>query len=353
MGMPEFQEFCIKRLSFLECVCESVKVKQQDIRIDFLKGNNQRIVHFKIHKQEKRTVAFSQSVHCSDGLNNLFRICQVSGIFAKISDSLKHRHIHLLLVDNEDSYTWNLVRLFEELDAIVTVKHPSAIDISALATYDGMVISPGPGLPDEIPGLMKIVANACGKIPVLGVCLGHQAIAMHFGAKLFRMKNIIHGRKAEINMLNIENGLFAGLPENIHAGLYHSWAIEPGITSSVSSGYSNFRSRNHHGFQAQPTSCFRGSVSSGIIYDINWNKNRRELDFAPESRLVRLFKTTIFISPHPKTLTFDYRDSHSGSVSFSRESDVYLTILQINCTVDWPTVNCTCMPCQISSHISL
>jgi anthranilate synthase/aminodeoxychorismate synthase-like glutamine amidotransferase len=140
---------------------------------------------------------------------------------------LKHRHIHLLLVDNEDSYTWNLVRLFEELDAIVTVKHPSAIDISALATYDGMVISPGPGLPDEIPGLMKIVANACGKIPVLGVCLGHQAIAMHFGAKLFRMKNIIHGRKAEINMLNIENGLFAGLPENIHAGLYHSWAIEP------------------------------------------------------------------------------------------------------------------------------
>jgi anthranilate synthase component 2 len=133
----------------------------------------------------------------------------------------------LLLVDNEDSFTWNLVQLFEEAGAFVAVKHPSVVEIATITGYDGIVISPGPGLPDEMPGLMNIISIVCGKIPLLGVCLGHQAIAMHFGANLFRMKDIVHGRKATIRIIEKENDIFCGLSKDLQVGLYHSWAIDP------------------------------------------------------------------------------------------------------------------------------
>lgn len=137
-----------------------------------------------------------------------------------------------MLIDNEDSFTWNLVQLFEEAGASVSVKHPSVFEIAPITGYDGIVISPGPGLPNEMRGLMNIISNVCGKIPLLGVCLGHQAIAMHFGAGLLRMKDIVHGRKTTIRIIEKENGIFCGLPKDIQVGLYHSWAINPETLSA-------------------------------------------------------------------------------------------------------------------------
>jgi len=131
---------------------------------------------------------------------------------------------HILIVDNEDSYTWNLVQLFEEGGADVSVLRPSEIFEKVLCTYDGMIISPGPGLPSEMTGLMHAVSLGVNALPVLGVCLGLQALAEHFGADLYRMENIIHGRKLNINILNSKNGLFAGMTDSISVGLYHSWA---------------------------------------------------------------------------------------------------------------------------------
>ncbi len=133
----------------------------------------------------------------------------------------------ILLSDNEDSFTWNLVQLFEESGAAVTVKHPSSIQKSDLSAFHGLILSPGPGLPDEMRGLMNILSFSCGKLPLLGVCLGHQAIAMHFGAQLFRMSEIIHGHIMNILITENEHGIFTGLEREITVGLYHSWVVDP------------------------------------------------------------------------------------------------------------------------------
>lgn len=134
---------------------------------------------------------------------------------------------HILIVDNEDSFTWNLVQLIEEGSASVSVKHPSGINKDTLSDFDGMIISPGPGLPTEMPGLMHTVSLGVSVCPVLGVCLGLQAIAIHFGAELFRKNNVLHGRKQNISILNSLNGLFAGMNGSVSVGLYHSWAVDP------------------------------------------------------------------------------------------------------------------------------
>lgn len=132
----------------------------------------------------------------------------------------------ILLIDNEDSFTWNLFQLFEEAGATVTVKHPKFIKNGLLDTFDGLLISPGPGLPEEMFGLLQIISEAAQKIPVLGVCLGHQALAMSFGAQLFRMETIIHGHQLEIDIVDNRTGIFKDVKQKLNVGLYHSWAID-------------------------------------------------------------------------------------------------------------------------------
>ena len=130
----------------------------------------------------------------------------------------------LLLVDNYDSFTWNLVHLFEELGAEVTVVRNDAIEIDeaeALAP-DRLVVSPGPGRPSDA-GISVSMIRALGpRVPTLGVCLGHQAIVEAFGGEIGQAKRLVHGKASEVR--HDGKGIFTGLPERFDAGRYHSLA---------------------------------------------------------------------------------------------------------------------------------
>jgi len=131
----------------------------------------------------------------------------------------------ILLVDNYDSFTYNLYQYLCELGARVTVKRNDAIDVaSILKRYDAIVLSPGPGRPAEAGLTPEIVKTCSGKLPILGVCLGHQAIGEVFGGKIVRAKRLMHGKTSAIK--HNHKGLFAGLPNPLEATRYHSLVVE-------------------------------------------------------------------------------------------------------------------------------
>ena len=131
----------------------------------------------------------------------------------------------ILVIDNYDSFTYNLVAYFEELGQEVEVKLntclPGTLD---LLKYDGVVLSPGPSLPKDANQLIPLINEIQGKLPILGICLGHQALAVTNGAELKRMDYPFHGKVSEIKLKN--QGLFNGLPQFIKVVRYHSWLVE-------------------------------------------------------------------------------------------------------------------------------
>jgi anthranilate synthase component II len=134
----------------------------------------------------------------------------------------------ILVVDNYDSFTWNIVHYLRELGAEVRVERSDAMSAAeALATgADAFLISPGPGDPDEAGISLDLVA-ACAETgkPLLGVCLGHQAIGQHFGGKVVRAARPMHGKTCPVE--HDGTGLFAGLPSPFTAARYHSLALAP------------------------------------------------------------------------------------------------------------------------------
>jgi len=132
----------------------------------------------------------------------------------------------ILLIDNYDSFTWNLVHHLGELGAVVTVRRNDALDVAgALALRPaGIVLSPGPRDPDHAGICLDLVRTAGGEgIPLLGVCLGHQAIGQAFGGRVVRAPEIVHGKTRDI--LHRGDGVFAGLPSPFQATRYHSLAV--------------------------------------------------------------------------------------------------------------------------------
>jgi anthranilate synthase/aminodeoxychorismate synthase-like glutamine amidotransferase len=130
----------------------------------------------------------------------------------------------ILLIDNYDSFTYNLAHLFGELGAEVVVRRNDAIDpddAERLAPSH-LVLSPGPGRPREAGACVAIVERLAPRVPTLGVCLGHQAIVEAFGGKIGQAKRLVHGKPSEIR--HDGRGLFAGLPQPFEAGRYHSLA---------------------------------------------------------------------------------------------------------------------------------
>ena len=130
----------------------------------------------------------------------------------------------LLLIDNYDSFTYNLAHLFGELGTEVLVRRNDAITVEeaeALAPSH-VVISPGPGRPEAAGVSEEIVRAFAGRVPVLGVCLGHQAIVTVFGGEVGAARTLVHGKSTEVS--HDGSGLFAGLPEPFEAGRYHSLA---------------------------------------------------------------------------------------------------------------------------------
>ena len=132
----------------------------------------------------------------------------------------------ILLVDNYDSFTYNLAHLFGELGAEVVVRRNDAIDAESAARLGAthLVISPGPGRPADAGATPELVRNLAPRIPTLGVCLGHQAIVEAFGGEIAAARELVHGKACTVK--HDGRGLFAGLPTELEAGRYHSLAAE-------------------------------------------------------------------------------------------------------------------------------
>ena len=139
----------------------------------------------------------------------------------------------LLLIDNYDSFTYNLAQYLGELKADVRVERNDQIsvaDIEKLAPSE-IVISPGPCTPNEAGISLEVIAKLAGKIPILGVCLGHQAIGQAFGGKVVRAARVMHGKTSPIS--HDGKGLFTGLPNPFEATRYHSLLIERASVPAV------------------------------------------------------------------------------------------------------------------------
>ncbi len=130
------------------------------------------------------------------------------------------------MIDNYDSFTFNLVHYLEQLDAVVTVKKNDEISIPQIIDLapSHIVISPGPCTPNEAGISLKLIESLKGKIPILGVCLGHQAIGQSFGAKVTKAGQIMHGKTSKISHTN--KGVFNELPQNFEATRYHSLVLD-------------------------------------------------------------------------------------------------------------------------------
>jgi len=135
--------------------------------------------------------------------------------------------VRVLLLDNIDSFTYNIYHYLEALEVEVMVISNQEIVISEIELYDALVCSPGPGLPKDAGKLMEALARAVElKMPVLGICLGMQAIAEHFGGSIFNQAIVKHGQQV-VCTHSQTSPLFKGIPETFHVGLYHSWAVDP------------------------------------------------------------------------------------------------------------------------------
>jgi anthranilate synthase component 2 len=133
---------------------------------------------------------------------------------------------HILVIDNYDSFTYNLVHYLEDLDCKVTVARNDQIELEAVAAYDKIVLSPGPGIPDEAGSLKSIIKKYAKTKSILGVCLGMQAIGEVFGAKLKNLSTVYHGIQTKVKVNSKKELLFKDLGPEIQVGRYHSWIIE-------------------------------------------------------------------------------------------------------------------------------
>ncbi|WP_297262003.1 aminodeoxychorismate/anthranilate synthase component II [uncultured Prevotella sp.] len=130
----------------------------------------------------------------------------------------------IVIIDNYDSFTYNLSHLLKELGAEVVVVRNDKFELKDLEQYDKIVLSPGPGIPSEAGLLLDVIRTYAGRKPILGVCLGHQAIGEVFGASLENLKEVYHGVQTEGTQLG-NDYIFDGLPERVMMGRYHSWVV--------------------------------------------------------------------------------------------------------------------------------
>ena len=169
----------------------------------------------------------------------------------------------IVIIDNYDSFTYNLSHLVKELGADVTVLRNDQFTLPQLQPFDRIILSPGPGIPSEAGLLLDVIRTYAGHKPMLGVCLGHQAIGEVFGAQLVNLSEVFHGVATEGTQLG-NDPIFAGLPRRITMGRYHSWVVDKEslpdtleITALSDEGQImalRHRSYNIHGIQFHPES---------------------------------------------------------------------------------------------------
>ncbi|MDI2132854.1 aminodeoxychorismate/anthranilate synthase component II [Yinghuangia seranimata] len=132
----------------------------------------------------------------------------------------------ILVVDNYDSFVFNLVQYLYQLGATCDVRRNDAVTVEDADDYDGVLLSPGPGTPEEAGVCVDMVRHAAGRVPVFGVCLGMQSIAVAYGATVGRAPELLHGKTSLVE--HEGSGVFSGLPSPFTATRYHSLAVEPG-----------------------------------------------------------------------------------------------------------------------------
>lgn len=133
----------------------------------------------------------------------------------------------ILVLDNYDSFTYNLVHIIRELGHEMDVFRNDKIQIEEIKKYDKIILSPGPGIPEEAGIMKEVITTYASAKSILGVCLGHQGIAEAFGAKLFNIPNVLHGVASKVRITDKGERLFKELPEQFEVCHYHSWAVVP------------------------------------------------------------------------------------------------------------------------------
>ena len=135
----------------------------------------------------------------------------------------------VLVIDNYDSFTYNLVHYLEDLDCDVTVKRNDQLTLDEVDAFEKIVLSPGPGLPDEAGLLKAIIKRYAPTKSILGVCLGQQAIAEVYGGTLINLDTVYHGVATNVTSSVTDESLFNGLEKTIEVGRYHSWVVDPNL----------------------------------------------------------------------------------------------------------------------------
>jgi anthranilate synthase component II len=131
----------------------------------------------------------------------------------------------IVVIDNYDSFTFNLVHYLEALNTEVTVYRNDEFEIEDLAAFDKILLSPGPGIPNEAGLLKKVIAAYAPTKSILGICLGHQAIGEVFNSNLTNLKLPLHGVSSKVKLTKEPDSLFDNIPAEFEVGLYHSWLI--------------------------------------------------------------------------------------------------------------------------------
>ncbi len=149
----------------------------------------------------------------------------------------------IAVIDNYDSFTYNLSHLVRELGASVKVLRNDKFQLSDLEEFDKLILSPGPGIPCEAGLLLDVIRTYAGRKPILGICLGHQAIGEVFGGQLTNLSDVFHGVATPVHIC-VDDYIFDSLPRTIKVGRYHSWIVSKDglpdcleITSYSDEGY--------------------------------------------------------------------------------------------------------------------
>ena len=144
-----------------------------------------------------------------------------------------NKPVSVLVIDNYDSFVYNLVHYLEELDCRVTVKRNNELSLEEVEDYDKILLSPGPGIPDEAGLLKQIISTYASKKSIFGVCLGQQAIGEVFGGKIINLEEVFHGVASKIKLSVTDEPLFREMKPDMEVGRYHSWVVDKDLPACL------------------------------------------------------------------------------------------------------------------------
>ena len=180
----------------------------------------------------------------------------------------------VLVIDNYDSFTYNLVHYMEDLDYEVSVVRNDEFSMDFVEKFDKILISPGPGIPDEAGQTKELIKRFCSTKSIMGVCLGHQAIGEVFGGKLKNLDSVFHGVATDIKIVS-EDKVFKNIPKKIKVGRYHSWVVEKlndNLEVLASDNDGNIMALRHKGYKVWGVQFHPESILTEYGKDIlkNW-----------------------------------------------------------------------------------